>query len=156
MATNQYFTRGRRSEQTLYEDLIIESIKSTGEDVYYCPREVVNRDKICVDDVPSRFNNVYKIEMYIDNVEGFDGEGDLFAKFGVEIRDAATNAIMDSDTLTIGGMISPTTAIIATPQSGYNNLDLETTATDLHVVTVREINNTGGGYTVQKKTLRRQ
>ena len=28
--------------------------------------------------------------MYIENIEGFDGEGDLFTKFGVEIRDQAT------------------------------------------------------------------
>jgi len=28
--------------------------------------------------------------MYIENTEGFDGEGDLFTKFGVEIRDQAT------------------------------------------------------------------
>ena len=28
--------------------------------------------------------------MYIENTEGFDGEGDLFTKFGVEIRDEAT------------------------------------------------------------------
>ena len=28
--------------------------------------------------------------MYIENVEGFDGEGDLFTRFGVEIRDEAT------------------------------------------------------------------
>lgn len=28
--------------------------------------------------------------MYIENLEGFDGEGDLFSKFGVEIRDQAT------------------------------------------------------------------
>ena len=28
--------------------------------------------------------------MYIDNIEGFDGEGDLFTRFGVEIRDEAT------------------------------------------------------------------
>jgi len=28
--------------------------------------------------------------MYIENIEGFDGEGDLFSRFGVEIRDEAT------------------------------------------------------------------
>jgi hypothetical protein len=28
--------------------------------------------------------------MYIENTDGFDGEGDLFTKFGVEIRDQAT------------------------------------------------------------------
>lgn len=90
MATNPYFSRGSRSEQLLYEDLIIESLKMYGQDVYYMPRELVNVDQVFDDDVPSRFDNAYKIEMYIENTEGFDGEGDLFTKFGVEIRDAAT------------------------------------------------------------------
>ena len=90
MATNPYFTQGTRSEQTLYEDIIIESLKIYGQDVYYIPREIVGRDRIFDDDAVSRFDNAYKIEMYIENIEGFDGEGDLFTKFGVEIRDAAT------------------------------------------------------------------
>jgi len=90
MATNLYFSQGRKSEQTLYEDIIIESLKMYGQDVYYVPRELVNRDTIFGDDNTSRFDNAYRIEMYIEGVEGFDGEGDLFAKFGVEIRDAAT------------------------------------------------------------------
>ena len=90
MATNLYFTQGRKSEQNLYEDLIIESLKMYGQDVYYMPREVVNRDTFFDDDNVSRFDDAYKIEMYIENVDGFDGEGDLFTKFGVEIRDAAT------------------------------------------------------------------
>lgn len=90
MATNLYFSQGRKSEQDLYENIIIESLKIYGQDVYYIPREIVNRDGIFDDDSVSRFDNAYKIEMYIENVEGFDGEGDLFTKFGVEIRDAAT------------------------------------------------------------------
>jgi hypothetical protein len=90
MATNLYFTQGRTSEQELYEDLIIESMKIYGQDVYYMPREIVNKDTIFQDDNVSRFDDAYKIEMYIENTEGFDGEGDLFSKFGVEIRDAAT------------------------------------------------------------------
>lgn len=61
-----------------------------GQDVYYLPRTIVNENKIFGEDVPSKFNSSYKIEMYIENIEGFDGEGDLFTKFGVEIRDAAT------------------------------------------------------------------
>ena len=90
MATNLYFSQGRKSEQTLYEDIIIESLKMYGQDVYYMPREIVNKDTIFQDDNVSRFDDAYKIEMYIENTEGFDGEGDLFSKFGVEIRDAAT------------------------------------------------------------------
>ena len=61
-----------------------------GQDVYYLPRDIVNEDTIFGDDVPSRFNSSHKIEMYIENIEGFDGDGDLFTKFGVEIRDQAT------------------------------------------------------------------
>ena len=90
MATNLYFSQKVRSEQTLYEDIVIESLKMYGQDVYYLPRDIVNEDRVFGDDVPSRFNSSYKVEMYIENIEGFDGEGDLFTKFGVEIRDQAT------------------------------------------------------------------
>lgn len=90
MATNPYFKQGVRSEQRLYEDIIIEALKFYGQDVYYLPREVINKDSVFLDDVPSRFGDAYKIEMYIENTDGFDGEGDLFTKFGVEIRDQAT------------------------------------------------------------------
>jgi len=87
---NQYFSQSVRSEQKLYEDIIIESLKIYGQDIYYLPRDIVNENTIFGDDVPSRFNSSYKIEMYIENTEGFDGEGDLFTRFGVEIRDEAT------------------------------------------------------------------
>ena len=90
MATNHYFSQRVKSEQNLYEDIIIESLKIYGQDVYYLPRDIINEDKILGEDVPSRFNSAYKVEMYIENTEGFDGEGDLFTKFGVEIRDQAT------------------------------------------------------------------
>ena len=90
MAKNFHIKSGVRSEQLLYENLVIESLKIYGQEVYYLPRDVVNENKIFGDDVPSRFNSSYKIEMFIENVEGFEGEGDLFTKFGVEIRDEAT------------------------------------------------------------------
>jgi len=90
MAVNPYLNQRVRSEQNLYENIIIEALAAYGQDVYYLPRTLVNEDKIFGDDVPSQFNSSYKIEMYIENIEGFDGEGDLFSRFGVEIRDEAT------------------------------------------------------------------
>jgi hypothetical protein len=89
MATNPYFKQGVRSEQNVYEDIIIEALQMYGQDVYYLPREIVNKDSIFLDDIPSRFGSAYKIEMYIENTEAFDGEGDLFTKFGIELRDQA-------------------------------------------------------------------
>lgn len=90
MATSPYFRPNVRSEQKLYEDLIIESLKFYGQDVYYIPREVISRETIFDDEKLSRFENAYKIEMYIENIQGFEGEGDLFTKFGIEIRNSAT------------------------------------------------------------------
>ena len=77
MARNFYFTEKVRSEQLLYEDLVIEALKIYGSDVYYLPRTIVNEDVLFGEDPASSFDNAFKIEMYIDNIEGFDGEGDL-------------------------------------------------------------------------------
>ena len=90
MARNVYFNDKFKAEQNLYEDIVIESLKIYGQEVYYLPRDIVQEDRIFGDDIPSRFNSSHKIEMYIENIEGFDGEGDLFTRFGVEIRDEAT------------------------------------------------------------------
>ena len=90
MAINKYISQNVRSEQSLYEDIVIESLQFYGQDVYYLPREIVHQDQIFADTIESKFTDAYRIEMYIENVEGFDGEGDLFTKFGVEIRDQAT------------------------------------------------------------------
>ena len=90
MATNHYFSQVVKGEQRLYEDIIIESLKIYGQDVYYLPRDIVNEDTILGEDVQSSYNSSHKVEMYIENTDGFDGEGDLFTKFGVEIRDEAT------------------------------------------------------------------
>ena len=90
MARNPNFRQKVKSEQNLYEDIIIESMKIYGQDVYYLPRTIVNENTILGEDVASSFTTSYKIEMYLENTEGFEGEGDLFTKFGVEIRDEAT------------------------------------------------------------------
>lgn len=90
MATNPYMSQKVRSEQSLYEDLIIESIKFYGQDIYYLPREIVEREEIFLDSIQSQFSDAYKVEVYVENTEGFEGEGDLFTKFGIELRDQAT------------------------------------------------------------------
>jgi hypothetical protein len=90
MPRNVYFSQAVKSEQNLYEDLIIESLGIYGQDVYYIPRTLVNRDNILNEDPASKFDDAYLMEMYIENTEGFEGAGDLYSKFGLEIRDEAT------------------------------------------------------------------
>lgn len=90
MATNVYFSPAVKSEQNLYEDIVIESLKMYGQDVYYLPRNIVERDYILGETVESQFDDSYTLEMYIENPEGFGGESELMTKFGLEIRDTAT------------------------------------------------------------------
>jgi hypothetical protein len=90
MVRNGYISQTVRSEQNLYENIIIESIKIYGQEVQYLPRTLVNEDTIFGEDVVSRFDDAYSIEMYLENTDGFEGDQELFTKFGVEIRDRAT------------------------------------------------------------------
>ena len=94
MATNFYFQSGipggRSSEQLLMEDIVIECLKIYGFDTYYIPRAAVNEDDILGEDVLNRYSSAYPLEMYMQNVTGFEGDGDLLTKFGVEFRDTAT------------------------------------------------------------------
>ena len=94
MAINHYFQGGRgignTAEQRLHEDLIIEGLKIYGQDVYYLPRTLVNRDLVLGEDTTSRFDDSYMIEMYFETAEGFAGEQELVSKFGLEIREDTT------------------------------------------------------------------
>jgi hypothetical protein len=87
---NVYFSHGTSSEQRLYEDLIIESLKIYGFDVYYLPREFSDDDRLFREDPLALFDENYMIEMYVSNYEGFTGEGTLLTRFGVRIAEEAT------------------------------------------------------------------
>lgn len=87
---NVYFSNGTSSEQRLYEDLIIESLKIYGLDVYYLPREFSNDERLFGEDPLAMFDENYMIEMYMANYEGFTGDGTLLTKFGVRIAEEAT------------------------------------------------------------------
>jgi hypothetical protein len=87
MPTNVYFDTGTTSEQRLYEDLIIEQLKIYGQDVYYLPRKLANKDTIFGEDPASSFDDSYIIEMYVDNTDGYMGEQEIITKFGLELRD---------------------------------------------------------------------
>ena len=93
MATNVFFSQAVKSEQNLIEDLVVESLRMYGHDCYYLPRKIINEDTILGDAANSSFEDAYEVEMYIEGTEGFEGEGDLYAKFGVEVRDQATFVI---------------------------------------------------------------
>ena len=117
MPRSVYFSQAVKSEQNLYEDLIIESLGIYGQDVYYIPRTLVNRDTVLGEDPASSFDDAYLLEMYIENTEGFEGSGDLYAKFGLEVRDDATFIVSRRRWETRVGVFSDN-AIDPRPQEG--------------------------------------
>ena len=85
MATSVYFNHFENtSEQALHQDLIIESIKNFGIDVYYIPRTLVNEDILYGEDTISEFTNAHLVEMYVKSVDGFEGDGDFISRFGLK------------------------------------------------------------------------
>ena len=83
---NTYFSNGTQAEKNLYEDLIIEQLKIYGQDTYYLPREEITKDDI-LGNTTDKYTDAYAIKMYVEDVNGFAGQGDLIGKFGLEVRD---------------------------------------------------------------------
>lgn len=92
MPTNHYFNNyGARNEQRLVEDLIVESIKIMGTDVYYLPNDNDQaRDLLYGEDPLKTFVTAFSIEIYPSNIMDYGGEKELFSKFGLEIRNQVT------------------------------------------------------------------
>ena len=88
MATNPYFRKAVPAEQDLIDDLSIEVIKINGFDMVYLPRTLVREDELFGEDrSPSRFSTGREIEMLVESVDGFEGDGEVFSRFGLEIKD---------------------------------------------------------------------
>jgi len=91
LATNQYFNKfNNKLEQALVDHLITEAIQIYGHDFVYLPRQLLKEDLIFGEDVLSKFDTFYDIELYIKSIDGFEGQKDLITKFGIEIKDQAT------------------------------------------------------------------
>jgi len=88
MSTNpflQWYTD--KNEQSLFDDLYVEHIKNFGHDVIYMPRTGINKNEMMNEYEISQFNIGLPIEVYVKNFDSFEGEGQLMAKFGLEVRD---------------------------------------------------------------------
>ena len=94
MAQNVFFNNFANSqEQKLIEDLTIESIGIYGVEAYYLNKTYGDYDYLYGEDDLGTFSDYYTVPMYINNVEGFGGEGDFLSKFGVEQRDTMTMSV---------------------------------------------------------------
>ena len=81
---------GSAQEQKTIENLIVETIEIYGQDIYYVPRTIVNKDTVFGEDSDTKFESAKAIRPYVNNVEGWEGQGELLSKFGVRIEDKTT------------------------------------------------------------------
>jgi hypothetical protein len=110
MSTSPYFQKFEHTnEQNLIDSIVIESIRIYGHDVLYIRRSADNMDSVFNEDDQTSYNDAYDIEMYIKNVDGFEGEGDFVGRFGLEIRDQITFSVAQTSwkSLQIDGITRP-------------------------------------------------
>ena len=149
MPTNVYFDTGTTSEQRLYEDIIIEQLKIYGQDVYYLPRKLANKDSIFGEDPASSFDDSYIIEMYVDNTDGYMGEQEIIKKFGLELRDDITFVVSKLRWETL--ISNNSDLVVERPQEG-DLVYFPTTNAFFEILTPFLIVAPGAMYTLSSKT----
>ena len=90
MTLNSFFLNGSQGEQGLLQSLMDEQIKMYGIEVYYIPRKYVKQNTVIKEVIESKFDDAYPIEAYVDNYEGYGGQGTLLSKFGIQEMDDLT------------------------------------------------------------------
>ena len=58
--------------------------------MYYIPRQLVAKDNILGEDRLSKFTDAYPIDIYLESVDGFEGQGAFIQKFGLMMEQSAT------------------------------------------------------------------
>lgn len=118
MSRNRYFSQSVASEQSLVEDLVVEAISIYAQDTYYLPRSLISRDTILNESIESKFGSAHSIEMYIENVDGFGGDGTLFTKFGLDIREQASFVVSRRRWTSVAGRWPIDSRLVERPNEG--------------------------------------
>lgn len=76
------------NEQTLYEDMFIESIQCYGFNTYYLPQQMNDFDEVLRESPSKTYKQAIEIEAYLKSNMKFDGDGKFLAmETGLNIRD---------------------------------------------------------------------
>jgi len=86
MSLNPFFLQGSPNEQFLVQDLINEQLKIYGVEIYYLPRKIFKTDDIIREIQSSKFDDVFMLEAYINNYDGYAPDSDIMTKFGLRLK----------------------------------------------------------------------
>ncbi len=91
---NPYFNQNQsKSNQNIIQGLSTEVIKMMGRVYYYLPRNQQLTQLILGEDVLSSFDVAIPIEMYLVDSMGFDGQKEIYSKFGLQINNSYKLAV---------------------------------------------------------------
>jgi len=90
MPLSPFFLHGSPSEQRLVQDLVNEHLQLFGQDVLYLPRKIINQNTVIREITASKFDDSFRLEAYLVNVDGFGTPSDALTKFGVRDMDEIT------------------------------------------------------------------
>lgn len=79
----------RPNEQDLVANLIEEAIEQRGAQVRYILRDMLNPDQVLGESSMSEFKDGYNLPMFIESVEHFNGNGDIFDEFSISKVDSS-------------------------------------------------------------------
>ena len=79
--------------QELIEDLIMGALKQNGINFLLIPKENFVRDDLFGDDLFGKYEKSLNLIGYVKNVDSFEGQGDIFSRFGLSIADSMTVTI---------------------------------------------------------------
>lgn len=86
--TNPYFNwHGHVETQNLQDVLVAEAIQARGLEVIYILRDTPNLDLVFGEDPTSVFSKHWRISVYVDSFDGYEGEQDWYSKFGFQVED---------------------------------------------------------------------
>jgi hypothetical protein len=75
-------------EKLHHEAIQIHSIRAS-----YIPRTMIAKDEVLGEDRLSQFNDAYPIDLYLESVEGYEGQNSFASKFGLQIQSGASVVI---------------------------------------------------------------
>ena len=90
MPLSPFFLNGSPSEQRLVQDLVNEHLQLFGQDILYLPRKIINQNTVIREITASKFDDSFRLEAYLVNVDGFGTPSDVLTKFGVREQDEIT------------------------------------------------------------------
>lgn len=91
----------------LFNSLSNEVIQKRGIDCIFLPKKFQKFDLILGEDPLQKFEDTYYMKMYLATVTGFEGDHDMFGRFGLHVDDIATLEINQTEFRKITNNLTP-------------------------------------------------